>query len=133
MYGTATLQLADYQKRKEDLIFFFFFFFPSPAISSRCSAVKFEIHAWILSSFFFPNLFFFCMKPPLNLFSLGAPPPSFPPLEFSGYPPSFPTLPLLIPPKNLCSAGVVRLGGNGFRGYRDRRKWESFTPRPVLD
>lgn len=27
MYGTATLQLADYQKRKEDLIFFFFFFF----------------------------------------------------------------------------------------------------------
>lgn len=25
MYGTATLQLADYQKRKEDLIFFFFF------------------------------------------------------------------------------------------------------------
>lgn len=49
MYGTATLQLTDYQKRKD------LFFFSSLAISSRCSAVKFEIHAWILSSFL--NLF----------------------------------------------------------------------------
>lgn len=123
MYGTATLQLADYQKRKEDLIFFFFFFFPSPAISSRCSAVKFEIHAWILSSFFFPNLFFFCMKPPLNLFSLGAPPPSFPPLEFSGYPPpSQPSL-SLSPSRTFVrlvwldweemGSVVIETGGNG--------------------
>ncbi len=59
--------------------------FSSLAISSRCSAVKFEIHAWILSSFLKP---FFCMRPLLNLFSLQTPPPSFP-LEFSGSPPSY--------------------------------------------
>lgn len=96
MYGIATLQLTDYHKRKEDL------FFSSLAISFRCSAVKFKIHAWFLSSLFCN---FFSMKCLLSSF----------PFAFSAYP-SF------LSPQNICLAGVVTLGGNGFSGYQDRGK-----------
>lgn len=74
----------------------------SLAMSARCSAVKFEIHAWTLSSFLKPFFFFFSMRPLCNLFSLRVVWLSFP-----------------LIPHNLCLAGVVRLGGNGFSGYHD--------------
>lgn len=88
--------------------------FSSLAISSRCSAVKFEIHAWILSSFFKP--FFFLYEASSQ--------PVLPPITPTLLSPRvfwFSSLLLLIP-QNLCLAGVVRLGGNGFSGYQDRRK-----------
>lgn len=47
-----------------------------------------EIWNPCMDSFFFFKIFFFFMRPLLNLFSLLAPPPS-PTLEFSGSPPSF--------------------------------------------
>lgn len=88
------------------------FFFSSLAISSRCSAVKFEIHAWILSSF-------------LNLFLHEA--SSRPVLPQSTHTILSPGVfwlpsPFILPPQNLCLAGVVRLGGNGFSRYLDRGK-----------
>lgn len=87
--------------------------FLSLAISSRCSAVKFEIHAWILSSFL--KSFFFYETSSQPVLSPSTPTLPYPRVFW------FPALLLLIP-QNLYLAGVVRLGGNGFSGYQDRRK-----------
>lgn len=74
-----------------------------------------EIWNPCMDSFFFFKPIFFCLESLLNLFSLHAP-PTLLPSEFLWF-----SLPLLIP-QNLCLAGVVRLEGNGFSGYQDRRK-----------
>ena len=112
------------EKKRRPHFFFFFFqarqFLPAAQLWNLKS-----MHGFFL--LFFPNLFFLYEASSQPVLPRSTPtflsPWSFPP----------PTFLLLIPPQNLCLAGVVRLGGNGFSGYRDRRKWESFTPRPVLD
>lgn len=71
------------------------------------------MHGFLLLLFF--EAFLYCMRSFLESF----------PLEFSGYPSSL--------SQNLCLAAVVRLGGNGFSGYRDWGKWDPFTPRSFLD
>lgn len=104
--GNITAHRLSEKKRRP--LFFFFFqtwqFLPGAQL-------------WNLKSmhgFFLLLLFFFCMRPLLNLFSLIAPPPSFPLRVF--------WLSSLLIPQNLCLTGVVRLGGNGFSGYQDGGK-----------
>lgn len=76
--------------------------------------MKFEIHAWLLASFF--EAFFVLYELFPGVLSLGVFWLSF-----------------LFIPRNLCLAAVVRLGGNGFSGYQDWGKWDPFTPRSFLD
>lgn len=89
----------DYQPKKT--------VFPILAISFRCSAVKFEIHAWLLASSFFFEAFFVLYELFSGVLSLGVFWLSF-----------------FFIPRNLCLAAVARLGGNGFSGYRDWGKWD---------
>lgn len=53
-------------------------------------------------------------------------------LFWSPFPRSFLVI-LPLYPRNLCLAAVVRLGGNGFSGYRDWGNWDPFTPRSFID
>lgn len=101
------------------------FFFSSLAISLRCSAVKFETHAWILSSFFKPSFFFFssyeASLQPVR-------PPSTPPLSFPPWSSPVPPAHLLpLPPGTFVwlvwldweEMGwvVIRMGGNGIHSH----------------